>query len=172
MIEREFQKIEDAFGRYNEEVSTAQPEIFISSHHHHSHPNFSRDKFLSINSFGSDDSFKSTRHTNDLDIELRSFETVSDVFYETESVYRNRNQQLITSMKVKTLKKYLKNTLDDRKLFFARKTANHKSLFEEMLRSSAGGSFVNYVWNEFKLFEVPEILTMVINLKNNIKNYF
>lgn len=148
------------FGRYSES-EVPPPDVYIPSFPPST--NINRDKFLSINSFGSDDSFKSTRHTNDLDLEMRSFETVSDVFFETESVHRNRNQQMITSMKVKILKRCFRNWFQDRKIFFGRKTANHLSLFEQILKSAAGSSFVNYVWSEFRLWEIPEILTMVRN---------
>lgn len=116
---------------------------------------------MSINSFTSDDSFKSTKHTNDLDMELRSFETISDVFFETESVYRMKNNQFITSMKVKFLRRCFKNWRRDRRIFFGRTSANHLSMFEQILRTSAGSSFVNYVWNEFHLWRIPELLTMV-----------
>lgn len=118
---------------------------------------------MSINSFTSDDSFKSTRHTNDMDIEMRSLETVSDVFFETESVYRMKNHQLITNMKVKILKRCFRNWRRDRRIFFGRTSANHLSMFEQILRTSAGSAFVNYVWNEFNLWEIPEIMTMVRN---------
>lgn len=121
---------------------------------------------MSISSFTSDDSFKSIKHTsrnasNDMDVEMRSFETVSDVFFETESAYRNKNNQLITNMKVKILRKCFRNWIKDRRIFFGRTTANHMSLFEQILRASSGSSFVTYVFNDFKLWEVPELRTMV-----------
>lgn len=55
-------------------------------------------------------------------------------------------------------------------MFFGRKNLKSKSLFEELLSKAelsnglwneSFGDILNYIWSEFRLWETPEIWTMV-----------
>ena len=63
-----------------------------------------------------------------------------------------------------------RNTQKIRKLLFGRKDFKSKSLFEQILSISSMGNkmwqdlfveIIRHIWNEFKLWEKPEILTLV-----------
>jgi ribosomal protein L4 len=73
------------------------------------------------------------------------------------------NLNIASKMKTKVLRNVLKNTKADRRVLFGRRSAGDMSLFEEMLLTSRGSSFVNYAWNEFRLWELPDMLIMVRN---------
>jgi hypothetical protein len=68
-------------------------------------------------------------------------------------------------------KQMFKNTPKVRKIFFGRKDLKSKNLFEEILSNLKlhggvwGKNFAeifSYIWSEFRLWEIPEIWTMVI----------
>lgn len=65
-------------------------------------------------------------------------------------------------------KHVFKNTQKIRKLFFGREKCDSKSLFEEFLCRLESSTKIEeskdiffYIWNEFKLNEIPEVLAMV-----------
>lgn len=62
------------------------------------------------------------------------------------------------------------NKLKIRKLLFGRKDVRSKSIFEEIISeyvlkdgkwNEDYGKLLSYIWHEFRLWEVPEIYTMV-----------
>jgi len=65
--------------------------------------------------------------------------------------------------------KRFKNTPLIRKFLFGRKDLSSKSLFETILSVNNANIYekadhdyvLNYIWNEFRLYEVPELLTIV-----------
>lgn len=67
-------------------------------------------------------------------------------------------------------KEIFQNKMKIRKLLFGRKDIRSKSIFEEILSEYVVkngkwdedyGKLLSYVWHEFRLWEVPEIYTMV-----------
>lgn len=58
-----------------------------------------------------------------------------------------------------------RNTPKIRKLLFGRKNFKSESLFEQILGNKMWqdlfGKILRHIWNEFKLWEKPEILTLV-----------
>ena len=76
--------------------------------------------------------------------------------------------------------KTFKNTSKIRKLFFGRKDLKSRSLFEDVLSKSEleGGLWdegftevLSYIWSEFRLWEKPEIWTMVSSELGNLKMF-
>jgi hypothetical protein len=54
-----------------------------------------------------------------------------------------------------------KNTPEIRRLLFGRVTLQSKSIFESILSNGLFSCLIGYIWNEFRLWEKPEILSLV-----------
>ncbi|XP_070506560.1 uncharacterized protein [Chironomus tepperi] len=82
------------------------------------------------------------------------------------------------SINTDNFKKLLKNTNNVKKLVFGRQNFNSESFFEKFWsindKKRSDVEFLecaNHIWNEFRLWEKPEILTMKNPLNKNIFNY-
>ncbi|XP_070506700.1 uncharacterized protein [Chironomus tepperi] len=82
------------------------------------------------------------------------------------------------SMESENFKKYLKNIPNIRKLLFGRKTLDSHSIFEkfwsvqsDLEKSEDYFECSQHIWNEFRLWEKPEMLTMKNPLNRRIFDY-
>jgi len=57
--------------------------------------------------------------------------------------------------------KLFKNTPETRRLLFGRRKLKRESLFETILSNKSFCYLIKYIWNEFKLWEKPEVLSLV-----------
>jgi hypothetical protein len=85
-------------------------------------------------------------------------------------IYKLEDGSDVDCINVDGFKEVFENKPKIRKLFFGRKDSSSKSIFEEILSKCVlrddkwdedYGQILSHVWHEFKLWEVPEILTMV-----------
>ncbi|CAG9801252.1 unnamed protein product [Chironomus riparius] len=70
------------------------------------------------------------------------------------------NFENISENKRNNFKKLFKNTPEIRRLLFGRATLEGSSLFEIILSNNLFCDIIEYIWNEFGLWEKPEILSL------------
>ena len=81
------------------------------------------------------------------------------------SIFKNSFQKKLDDSDsegtIYNFKKLIKNTPKTRRLLFGRRTLKEESLFETILSNELLCCLIEYIWNEFKLWEKPEVLSLV-----------